>query len=83
MLLVFDPEIAQLRLQAATDSTFSLLMILERSQGGQVLRVFNPCTDDFRESGEEISARSGELVAADESTVIAKPLIDTIVVEDC
>ena len=29
-----------------------------------------------------MSARSGELIAADKSTVISKPLLDAIVVED-
>ena len=34
------------------------------------------------EPAEEVSARGGELVAPDESTVAAEPLLDAIVVED-
>ena len=47
-----------------------------------MLRVFDSCTDDLRNSAEKMSARSWELVAADESTVAAKPILDPIVVED-
>jgi hypothetical protein len=54
----------------------------EGAQGCHILRVFDPRTDDLGETGEEMSARSRELVAADESTVIAKPFLDAIVVED-
>ena len=52
------------------------------SQGGQILRVFDPRTDDLGESAEEMSARGGELIAADEPTVVSKPFLDAIVVED-
>ena len=34
------------------------------------------------EPAEEVSARGGELVAPDEPTVAAEPLLDPIVVED-
>ena len=52
------------------------------AQRCQVLRVFDPCTNDLGEAGEEMKERSGELVAPDESTVISKPFLDPIVVED-
>jgi hypothetical protein len=51
-------------------------------QGCQILRVFDSRTDDLGETGEEMSARSRELIATDESTVLAKPFLDAIVVED-
>ena len=34
------------------------------------------------EPAEEVSARGGELVAPDEPTVVAEPLLDPIIVED-
>lgn len=37
----------------------------------QRLRVFNPCTNGLGETGEEVRARSWELVAVDEPTVIS------------
>ena len=41
------------------------------------------CHPDGRgEAAEEMSERGGELVTADEPTVVAEPLLDTIVVED-
>ena len=40
------------------------------------------CTDDLGESAEEIDPCRLELVATDEPTVIAKPFLDAIVVED-
>ena len=42
----------------------------------------DPCTDGLGKPGEEMRARSWELVTADESTIVAKPLLDAIVVED-
>ena len=38
--------------------------------------------DDLGESIEEVSARGGELVTADEPTVVPKLLLDAIVVKD-
>lgn len=49
----------------------------------QVLRVFDPCANDLRESSEKVGARSRELVTADKSTVIAEPVLDAFVMEDC
>jgi hypothetical protein len=54
----------------------------EGSQRCQVLGVFNPCADDFGESGEEMGAGSRKLIAAYKSTVVAKSFFDPIVVED-
>ena len=54
----------------------------EGSQRCKVLGVFDPRTDDLGESGQEVGARSGKLIAADESTVPAKPFLDPIVVKD-
>jgi len=51
-------------------------------KGGQVLGVFGACARDCGESAKEITDRGRELVAADESTLVAKPLLDTVVVED-
>ena len=50
---------------------------------GQVIRVFDAGTGNFRKSVQEIGARSRELVATDEPPVIAKPFFDAIMVEDC
>jgi hypothetical protein len=49
---------------------------------GQVLGVFDACTDDVGEPPEEVSTRGRKLVATDEATVIAKLLLDPIVVEN-
>jgi len=54
----------------------------ERSQGGRSLVVFDACTDDLGGPAEEESERGRGLVTADGPTVGAKPLFDTIVVED-
>ena len=51
-------------------------------KGGQVVRVFDTSTSNFRKSAQEIGTRSRELVAADESPVVAKPFFDPAVVED-
>jgi len=45
-------------------------------------RIFDPHTDDLGESGEEMSTGSWELITTDESTVIAKPVLDVIVVQN-
>ena len=44
--------------------------------------MFDACTDDLGESGEEVGTRSRELIATNESAVIAKAVLDPIVVED-
>ena len=44
--------------------------------------MFYPCTNGLGESGQEIGARGRELIAADESTVVAEPLLNPVVVED-
>ena len=54
----------------------------EGPQGYEIPGVFDACTNDLGESGEELSARGRELVATDESTVITEPFFDTIVVKD-
>ena len=51
-------------------------------QGCHILRVFNPGAHDLRETGKEMRDRGREPVAADESTVNAKPFLDAIVVEE-
>ena len=59
--------------------------LLGRQQGSQgcyILRVFNPRANDLGEAGEEMKDRGREFIAADESTVTAKSLLDPIVVED-
>ena len=52
------------------------------AKGGQAIRVFDASTGNFRKSVQEVGSQSRELVAADESPVIAKPFLDAIVVED-
>jgi hypothetical protein len=54
----------------------------EGPKGCHVLRVFDARADDLGEASEEMSARSRELVAADESTIVAKPFLDVTVMED-
>ena len=44
--------------------------------------MFYPCTNGLGELSQEMSARGRELIAADESTVVAEPMLDTTVVED-
>ena len=51
------------------------------SQRVQILRIFDPCTDDLGKSTEEMNARCRELVAADKATVVSKPFLDVIVVK--
>ena len=43
--------------------------------------MFDACTDDLGESGEEVGTRSWELIATNESAVIAKAVLDPIMVE--
>ena len=59
-----------------------LLRGQERPQGCQTLGIFDPRADDIGEPAEEVRARWRELVTTNESTVMAKPLLDSIVVED-
>ena len=59
-----------------------LLRGKEGPQGCHVFRVFDPSTNGFGEAGKEMNARRGELIAADESTVTAKPFFDAMMVED-
>ena len=54
----------------------------EGSQGRKVFRIFDPRTDDLGESGKEVGPRSRELIATDESSVLAKSFLDPIMVED-
>ena len=44
--------------------------------------VFDTCSEDLRESTEEIATRRGELVATEETAVLAEPLPDAAVVKD-
>jgi hypothetical protein len=53
-----------------------------RPQGCEVLGIFDPNTDDLRQSGKEMSARSRKLIATNKSAVIAKSFFDPTVVED-
>ena len=55
----------------------------EWSQWCQVLGVFNPCADNLGEPGKEMGTRSWELIASDESTVLAKSFFDPVVVKNC
>jgi len=50
--------------------------------GGQILRVFDPCTNDLGEPSEKISGRRGNLITTDKPAAPAEPLFDAIVVED-
>jgi hypothetical protein len=52
------------------------------TQGCQILRVFDPRTDDLGQSSEEMNTRSEELLAANESTVISESCLDAVVVEN-
>ena len=54
----------------------------EGSKGFHILGIFDPRTDDLGETGEEMGAGSGELVATDKSTIGAKSILDAFVVED-
>ena len=54
----------------------------EGSQGGETLGVFEPCTDDLRKAGEEMSTRGWELVTTDEPTIVAEPCLDATIVEN-
>jgi hypothetical protein len=49
---------------------------------GQVLSTFNSNANDLRKPTEEIGTRSGNLIAADKSTVISKALFDAVAVKD-
>jgi hypothetical protein len=51
-------------------------------EGNQSFRVFDARTNDLGESVEKMGTRSGEPVAANESTIVAKSLLDAIVMED-
>jgi hypothetical protein len=44
--------------------------------------VFDVCANDLGEPTEKVSVGCGELVTPDEPPVVAKPLLDPIVVED-
>jgi hypothetical protein len=54
----------------------------EWSQGSQILRVFDTCTNDLGDAGKKMEVRSWEPITADESPVVAKPVLDVIVVKD-
>ena len=43
--------------------------------------MFDARTGDLGKPAEEMSKRSRELVASDESTILAKPLLDAVVVK--
>ena len=51
-------------------------------QGGYVFGVFYTRTDDAGEAAEEMGTGGGELIATDKPTVMAKPPLDPIVVEN-
>ena len=48
-------------------------------QTSEIFGVFDSSTDDLGESGKELGTRRREPIAADESAVISKRLLDTIV----
>lgn len=52
------------------------------SQRCEILEVFDPCADNLGEACEQMNARGWKLIATDKSTVIAKMLLDALVVED-
>ena len=54
----------------------------EGSEGSQVIGIVDACTDDLGEPCEKVSTRRRELIAADESTIVAKPVLNPAVVED-
>jgi len=51
-------------------------------QGGQVLGVFNPCADGLGESTEKMGVGCRELITADKPSVVTKPLLDAVIMED-
>ena len=51
-------------------------------QGGQILRILDARTGDLGESSEELGGGCQELVASDKPTILAKPLLDAIVMQD-
>jgi hypothetical protein len=54
----------------------------EGSEGCHILGVFDSRADHLGESSEEMSTRYGELVAANESTILPKTCFDPIVMKD-
>ena len=54
----------------------------ECPKGSQILQVLDARADDVGEATQEVDAGGRELVTPNESTVVAKPLLDLIVVED-
>ena len=52
------------------------------SQGCKILGVFDACTDNLGELMEKVRARGREFIATNEPSIITKPLLDPIVVED-
>jgi hypothetical protein len=54
----------------------------EGSEGYQILGIIDPCTNDFGQPSKEMSTRGWELIAADESPVVAKSVLDATVVKD-
>ena len=51
-------------------------------QASQILWILDTCADGLGESAEKLRERGGELVTTDPSTMIAKPFLNPIVVED-
>ena len=82
---VYFPRICPLRIKngfGIIEKQYHLPRGQEWSQRSQILGVFDPCTNGLGESGEEVGARSRELIATDESPVIAKFVLDAIMVEN-
>ena len=50
--------------------------------GCETLGIFDSCTDDLGEVGEEESTRSCEFITTDEPTVMTEPCLNASVVED-
>ena len=63
-------------------SSIAEYISLESSPCGSRIDSALSRTDDLRQSAREVSERGGELVAADEPAVVAKPSLGAIVVED-
>jgi len=51
-------------------------------EGSEILRIFNICTNGLGKPAEEMIAGGRELVTANESAIVTKPLLDGITVED-
>ena len=54
----------------------------EGSEGSQIIWILDACTDDLGEPCEKVGTRRRELIATYKSAVVAKPVLDSVVMED-